>query len=142
MDTKQRDIIVSHILSTIAFLKEKKIDFLDYINFYQNKFEKNGYYDVFSQNAYQYIIETHLEGRRAIYSNVKVIKEEDYTLIRSTADKDFYDNPSFIFLGIEIKEFRDFSKIMTMNNAKKLGVQVEIKYKNDTEYAYIYKGRI
>ncbi|EIM5223815.1 hypothetical protein O0I49_01475 [Staphylococcus pseudintermedius] len=142
MDIKQRDIIVSHILSTIAFLKEKGIDFSDYIDFYQNKFEENGYYDVFSENAYQYVIETHLEGRRALYPNVEAIKESKYTLIRSTADKDFYDNPSFVFLGIENKEFKNFSKIMAKNNAKKLGIQVEIEYKNNTEYAYIYKDGI
>ncbi|HAR6218219.1 TPA: hypothetical protein I1716_002338, partial [Staphylococcus pseudintermedius] len=56
--------------------------------------------------------------------------------------KDFYDNPSFVFLGIENKEFKDFSKIMAKNNAKKLGIQVEIEYKNNTEYAYIYKDGI
>lgn len=35
MNIYQRDIILSHILSTIAFLKENKINFSEYIEFYQ-----------------------------------------------------------------------------------------------------------
>jgi hypothetical protein len=139
MNIYQRNIIVSHILSTIAFLKENKNDFSEYIELYQRKFEEKGYYDVFRQNPYQYILDTHLEGRRALYLKVELFEEKDYTLIKSTPDQDFYNNPSFIFLEVEIDEFRKFSKTMAENNAKKLGVRIEIEYRNDIEYAYIFK---
>lgn len=135
--------IANYIAMLLALARDNKMSHDQLIEWLHNYYEEKGYYFqwklINQQDPLKTFVQLFISGRSLLYDQIELEEiEEAYIVYSST----WYENDppeSFFYLDIEPEEFAKYAALLATENAKRMGIRIEIKKESNVEVTYIYK---
>lgn len=143
LSTHRSKSIVNYIITLLAFAKKQGLTHQDIVSWIHEQYEERGYYDewrhINSQQPVGSFVELFIKGRRLLYDKIELFETEDKYVVNTHTWYEKEPSEAFFYFEIDPEEFSAYASILAIENAKRLGIKIDIVKETDVETAYIYK---